>query len=121
MTVTPGLRRQKPYDPVIGQRPDGIDEAIDEIAVLIPPPHDHDIDDVVEVLVDHLSFDDVLDGEPQALIDIIVVAKFLNGVSGLKPEATGSHASLVVRSGGHVTPRRRGLREVASPASYSCQ
>ena len=51
-----------------------------------------------------LTADDVLDGGAKVAVDIIVIAQFLDREARLEPEAAGPLASLILRSGGHVSP-----------------
>ena len=48
------LRGEHPDDPVVGQRTDRVDERIRQIAVALAPPQQHQIDDVVGVLVEQI-------------------------------------------------------------------
>ena len=79
MTFTPGLGSHQPDDSVIGERSDGVDETVDEISVVIAPPHHHRVDDVVEVFVHQVPADDGLDTRPDDGVGVFVPVEFLDG------------------------------------------
>ena len=78
VAVAPGLGREQPDDAVVGEDADGVDERVDEVAVLVAPPQHHDVDDVVVVLVDQLGAGDRHDGGPQVLVAVVVVPDLLH-------------------------------------------
>ena len=97
MTVATWLRREQPHHTVVSEGADGVDERVDEVAVFVSPPQEHDIDDVVVVVIHHL---DALSGQEavaQPAIGVIVDADLPDHVSGLNPEqrqaclAVGAH------------------------------
>ena len=55
MPVPPRLRGEQPDHPRVGERVQRVDQRIHQVAVVVPPPQQHDVDDVVRVLVDHLA------------------------------------------------------------------
>jgi hypothetical protein len=64
---------------MIGKWTDGIDKCIDEVAIVIAPPQQHSVDDVVEIFLDQIPTDYFFDALAKQVIDIVVVSKFLNG------------------------------------------
>jgi hypothetical protein len=64
---------------MVGEWTNGIDKGIDEVAIVIAPPQQHSVDNVVEILLDQISTDYFLDALAKQVIDIVVVSKFLNG------------------------------------------
>jgi hypothetical protein len=64
---------------MVGERTDGIDKSIDEVAIVITPPQQHSVDNVIEILLDQITTDHFLDALAKQVIDIVVVSKFLNG------------------------------------------
>ena len=55
MTVASRFGREEPHDAMIGQRPDRIHERIDEIAVVLAPPDEDHVHDIVVVLIDEFD------------------------------------------------------------------
>ena len=67
----------------VGQR---VDEAVDEVTVVVAPPQQDRVDDVAVVAVDHVGVDAVLDRDAQLVIGVVVPAEFLDDHAGLEPE-----------------------------------
>ena len=80
----------------------GVDEAVDEVAVLGPPPQHDRVDHVAVVAVDHVRVDGVLDGDPQLVVGVGVPAELLDDHAGLDAQPLGSTCCL----GGSATHRR---------------
>ena len=59
----------------VGQR---VDEAVDEVAVLVAPPQHDGVHDVAVVAVDHVGVDGVLDRDPQVVVGVGVPAELLD-------------------------------------------
>ena len=79
MSVTTRLGGHQPHDSVVGERTDGVDKCIHEVAIVISPPQQHSVDDVIEILFDEIATDHFLDALAKHIIDVVVVSKFLNG------------------------------------------
>jgi hypothetical protein len=73
-----GLRSQHPHHTVVRQRADRIHQRVDEIAVAVAPPQQHHVDDLVGVLVEQFRTGDILDGDTNLVIDVLVPSEFLN-------------------------------------------
>lgn len=80
---TARLRRHQPDHAVVGQQADRVDESVDEVTVVLAPPHHDDVDHVVVVLVDQLALDHLLDAGPQVEVGVVVEAPLLHGETGL--------------------------------------
>src|SRR6266487_1598656 len=81
------LRGEQPYHTVVGQRPDRVDQRVDQVTVAVPPPQQDHVDHVVGVLVGELATAPLDDGRPQLLVDVLVVAELLHHHAGLDSEA----------------------------------
>ena len=67
----------------VGQR---VDEAVDQVAVVVAPPQQHRVDDVAVVAVDHVGVDAVLDRDAQLVVGVVVPAELLDHHAGLEPQ-----------------------------------
>ena len=65
--------------------------SVDEIAVVLAVPEQHDVDDLVGVLVDHLLAGVVLDRVAQVLVDVVVVADLHDDHAGLAGPSARQH------------------------------
>jgi hypothetical protein len=63
---------------VVGQRAERVDEGVDQVAVTLAPPHHHDVDDVVVVLVDEVLTGALADDLAQLLVAVVVPADLLH-------------------------------------------
>jgi hypothetical protein len=72
------LRRQHPDHAVVGQRADGVDQRVHQIAVVLAPPQQDQVDDLVSVLVEQLVTATFLDGVPYGLVDVVVPPELLD-------------------------------------------
>jgi hypothetical protein len=79
MPITTRLGGHQPHHSVVGEWTDGVDESIHEVAIVISPPQQHSVDDVIEIFVDEIATDYFLDALAKHVIDVVVVSKFLNG------------------------------------------
>ena len=85
------LRGQQPDRAAADQVGQRVDEAVDEVAVLVAPPQHDRVDDVAVVAVDHVGVDGVLDGDPEVVVGVVVPAELLDHHAGLEaqPAAAG--------------------------------
>ena len=67
----------------VGQR---VDEAVDEVAVVVAPPQQHRVHDVAVVTVDHVGVDAVLDRDAKLVIGVVVPAELLDHHAGLEAQ-----------------------------------
>ena len=72
--------------PLSASGPIGVDERVDQIAVALAPPQQHQIDDVVGVFVEQLVAAPLLDGIPYGLVDVLVPAELLDDLPRLHAE-----------------------------------
>jgi hypothetical protein len=79
MASTARLGSHQPHDPMVSEWTDGVDKGVDEVAIVISPPQQHSVDDVVKILLDQITTDYFLDALAKQGVDIVVVSKFLNG------------------------------------------
>ncbi len=89
------LGRQQPDVPPIGQRRQRVDERIDEVPVLVPPPQQDDVNHVVIVLADKLHAVHIADRVAQILVAIVVVADLLHHLARLDAEPLGLAALIL--------------------------
>src|SRR3954469_23636636 len=104
MAVAPGLRRQQPDVATVRQRAERVGQSVEQITVVVAPPHQHDVDHVVVVLVDQLALGDRLDGAPQLLVAVVVVADLLHHLARLDAEPFGQAALRLTRGRAHERP-----------------
>ena len=79
MAIATRFGGHEPHDPVVGEWTDGVDKGVYEVAIVISPPQQHSVYDVVEILLDQIPTDYFFDALAKQVIDIVVVSKFLNG------------------------------------------
>ena len=71
-------KRQEGYAREVSARLAGVADVTDQVAVVIAPPQDDDIGDIVGVLVEHFGVDGVLDGDTEIVVGVFVPAAFLH-------------------------------------------
>ena len=109
--VAAGLGREQPDDAVVGEVGERVDEGVHEVAVVLAPPQQHDVDDLVGVVGEHeLGAGAGRDVVEQGLVDGDVARRavrthHLHDHAGLDPELLGQ-ATLcrVVRGRAHECP-----------------
>ena len=69
------LRGEQPDDAAADEVGEGVDEPVDQVAVLVAPPQHDGVDDVAVVAVDHVGVDGVLDRDPQVVVGVGVPAR----------------------------------------------
>ncbi len=79
----------------IGQRSQGIDQRVNEVAVFLPKPHEDHIDYILVVLIDELYALDCRDRLAQLLVGIGVIAEFLYYLARFNPEPLGLAAFIL--------------------------
>ena len=89
------LGRQQPDVPPVGQRGQRVDQGVDEISVLVPPPQQDDVDHVVIVLADKLHAVHIADRVAQILVAIVVIADLLHHLARLDAEPFGLAALIL--------------------------
>jgi len=89
------LRREQPDVPPIGQRREGVDQRVDEVAVPVAPPQQDHVDHVVIVLVDQFHAVYLCDRAAQLLVAIIVIADLLHHLARLDTEPLGLAALIL--------------------------
>ncbi len=82
----PDLGVNNQMTPPVGEVGQGVDQGVDEIAVVLTPPVDRRVDDVLRVLVLQLVAGQGLDGGAQRVVDVVVVAELLDHLPGPKTE-----------------------------------
>src|SRR5580692_12301026 len=95
VTLPARLRREQPDVPPVGQRREGVDQRVDEVAVAVSPPEQDHVDHVVVVLVDQLYAVYLGDRAAQLLVAIIVVADLLHHLARLDTEPLGLAAFIL--------------------------
>ena len=108
-----GLARLRGDDPdhaVVGQWRDGIHQVVDEVAVTIPPPQQHDIDDLVGVLVEQLAAARLFDVGPDVVVDVLVPAQLLHNLIFLDAQSAGVVRGVIRRDHGRSSFSQLGAR-----------
>jgi len=72
------LRCQDPDDPVFCQRGNSIHQPIHQIAVTVAPPQQHDVDNLVGILVKEFAAAGLLDVDPQVIVRVLIPAQLLD-------------------------------------------
>ncbi len=85
----PDLRREQPDGAAPDQVGQRVDEAVDQVAVLVAPPQQHGVHDVAVVTVDHVAVDGVLDRDPEGVVGVVVPAELLDHHAGVEAESGG--------------------------------
>ena len=102
VTIASGLGCQQPDDAMVGKRADGINQCIDQVSIVIAPPQQDNVNDIVVVVVHEL---DSLGGQQavaKASIGIVVGADLPDHVARLDREQAERRGAI----GAHrVTPR----------------
>jgi hypothetical protein len=101
VAVTAGLGGEHPDDAVLRERTDGIHQGVHQVAVILPPPHQNHVDDIVGILVEEVTADLLLDGGTHAVVDVLVPAKFLDDHPRLDSEPLGDTGVTGVSRGDH--------------------
>jgi hypothetical protein len=83
--VAAGLGGQQPHHAVLGQRAQGVDERVDEVAVAVAPPQQHMVHHLVGVLVNEVT-DPVQQQVPEIVVHVVVVADLHDDHARLDPE-----------------------------------
>jgi hypothetical protein len=81
-----GLGRQQHDEPRVGEVGQGVDERVDEVAVALPEPDEDRVGDVGILLVLELSPREVLDRDPQVVVDVAVPAELLHDLAFPEPQ-----------------------------------
>ena len=84
-----GLGGDDPDHAVVGQRRDGVHQPVDEVAVAVAPPQQHDVDDLVGVLVEQLTAARLLDVGPDVVVGVLVPAQLLHNLIFLDAQLSG--------------------------------
>ena len=63
-----------------------LDASVREVAVALPPPEQHQVDDLVRVFVEQIVATPLLDGIAHYLVDVVVPAELLDHGSRLHAE-----------------------------------
>jgi hypothetical protein len=71
---------------VISKWPDGIDQGVDQIAVVVPPPQDDGIHDFIGALVEEILVKKGLKGRPHVRIAVVVESHLLHQMVRLEAE-----------------------------------
>jgi hypothetical protein len=106
--VATGLGREQPDHAAVGQVGQAVDERVDQVAVVLAPPQQDDVDDVVGVVGgDELGAGACLDVGDEVLVDVVADADHLHDRAGLDPELLGQATRCrVVRGRAHRYPFR---------------
>jgi hypothetical protein len=109
VAVAARLGRQQPHDAVVGEVGQRVDEGVDEVAVVLAPPQQDDVDDLVGVVSGdqlgagprgHVGEQGLVDGSARA-----VRPDHLHDRAGLDPELLGKAARCgAVRGRAHECP-----------------
>src|ERR1700694_685358 len=75
-----GLGCDDPDHAVVGQRGNRVHQRVDQVAVAIAPPQQHDVDDFVRVLVEQLTTARLLDVSPDVVVGVFVPAHLLHNL-----------------------------------------
>jgi hypothetical protein len=86
MAYTAGFGRQQNDEPTLGKVGESIYESIHEVAVILTPPKDNRICDVAIVLLDQFGATKILNGQPDVVIDVLVIPEFLDHLSSGKAQ-----------------------------------
>jgi len=93
-----GLRGEQPDHAVVGERPEHVDERVDQVAVAVAPPQQHDVDDLLGLLVD--QFPTTVDKDvAEILVDVVVIAHLHNDHARLDPEPVRQAAYVCLTRG----------------------
>ena len=80
VSIAAGLSRQNPYCGTILKNSLHVHEGIREISVAVAPPHNRTISDVVVVFISQLVVRVILNCLTQCLINVFVLAEFLDDI-----------------------------------------
>ena len=106
-----GLRRQQPDDAAVAERDQRVDQGVDEVAVVVAPPQQDHVDDVVVVLVDQRGAGQGGDRGPEGVVAVVVVPELLHDLAGRQPEPAGQAIPFrVARGRAHAGASHRRLR-----------
>ena len=90
------FRRKKPDISPIGQWRECIDQSIDQVSVLVPPPQQDNVDHILILFVDQLNAVYPADRLAKLLIAVIVITDLLHHLARLNTEPLGL-AAFVLR------------------------
>jgi len=99
VSVETGLGSENPHEAFVGEGPDGIHQGIYQVTVLVAPPQQHDVDDLVGILVEHFPADGFLNRGTNAVVGILIPAQFLHHHVSGNPEFLS--VVLGIRRGDH--------------------
>ena len=103
MAVAAWLRGHEPHDTVIGKRTDGIHKRINQVAVVVAPPQEHDVHHVVVVVVDEFDSISLRQRRAQLLVAILVDADLPD--NAVRVDAEDTHLAIT----GHGTNAATGI------------
>src|SRR6202165_5036274 len=104
-----GLGCDDPDHAVVGQRGNRVHQRVDQVAVAIAPPQQHDVDDFVRVLVEQVPTARLLDVSPDVVVGVFIPAHLLHTLIFFDAQFAG-----VVRG-----VRRRDHRRASSTSARS--
>ena len=96
----PGLARlggDHPDHAVVGQGCDGVHQTVDEIAVVVTPPQQHDVDDLIGILVEQFAAARVFYVGPDVVVGVFVPAQLLHNLIFLDAQSAGVVRGVVRR------------------------
>ena len=112
MAGASGLGRQQHDEALVEELRQAVDHEVDEVVVAVAVPEQHPVRAVVEVLVLELGPDDVLEPEPQVVVDVVVIAELLDDLPLGKSElAEGRRSRGLAHC--HRSSRSRGCGSVS--------
>jgi hypothetical protein len=97
MSWLAGFGCDHPDHAVVSQGGDGVHQAVDEIAVVITPPQQDDVDHLVGVFVEQLTAARVLDVGPDVVVGVLVPAQLLHNLIFLDAQSLGEARGVVRR------------------------
>src|SRR5699024_12425167 len=84
--VLADTRGEQPYAAILSEGTDGINESVDQVAVLLAPPEQHDIAQLIGILIQEFPADDILDRLTDLRIAILVPSNILDALLRFDPE-----------------------------------
>ena len=114
----PVLGVTHPDHAVVGQRRDGVHQAVDEVAVAVAPPQQHHVDDLVGVLVEQLAAARLFDVGPDVVVDVLVPAQLLHNLIFLDAQSAGVVRGVIRRDHGRSSFSQLGARALAMFEPY---
>ena len=104
MTIASGLGSEEPHDTVIGEWADGIDERIDQVTVIFTPPQEHDIYDIVVVVIDDLDSFGSGEGLAKCAVGVVILSDHPHGIARCNAQGAQDRRSLATH--GRLLERR---------------